>query len=181
MKKRLLRLDEHAAQARIAQIVDEVESGNRLAVVADAGTPGVSDPGALLVNAAYEAGLEVDSIPGPSAVTNALALSGFFAQRYVFVGFLPRKPGPAAAELEPFRDSTYTIVLFESPHRVTKTIEVLFSALGERRAAVCREMTKVHQDVRRGWLSELAKLSLPSKGEYTIVVEGKRRQVAEDA
>lgn len=179
IKKPLTRLDDRSSAKALSTLLQQVRSGANLAVVSDAGTPVVSDPGAALVDLAYSEGIEVDSVPGPSAVANALALSGFFAQRYVFLGFLPRKLGGIRAELEPYVESTLTIVLFESPFRVTKTLEAVLQILGDRRACACREMTKLHQQVERGRLSELVQRNLSTKGEYTVVIEGLRRQIAE--
>lgn len=176
----MLRLDAHTEGSRLADILKQIPKGGSLAVVTDAGTPGISDPGAALVDKAYEAGFEVESVPGPSAVSNALALSGFFAQRYAFLGYLPRKKGAFQQELRAYGDSTLTIVLFESPFRVTKSLEMVLEVLGDRRACLCREMTKLHQQVLRGGLSELIASNPPTKGEYTIVIEGKRHAIAEN-
>ncbi len=170
-------LHDHTPPAKIVEFVDLVRSGQSLALLTDAGTPGISDPGAQLVDSLLEEGLAVEPIPGPSAVTAALSVSGFFAQRFAFLGFLPRKPGPAKEVLAPFAESSLTIVLFESPHRFTKTLQVCHEALGERRYAVCREMTKVHGQV---WRSELPTLpvqaEVPAKGEFTLVIEGSRKR-----
>ena len=144
----------------------------------DAGTPGVSDPGPVLVDLAYERGVVVDAIPGPSAALTALMLSGFFAQKFAFLGFLSKKQGAIKGELAPFADSTTTIVFFESGNRLEKTLATAVEALGERRLAICREMTKAHQEVIRGRLSELAKESRTFKGECTVVLEGKRKTLA---
>ncbi len=169
----LTRLDDHVPEARLEEVLDAVEAGKLVVFVSDAGVPGISDPGARLVNRAYERGLCVDSVPGPSSVTNALALSGFYAQRFAFLGFLPRKRSKLEGLLEPYRDSTFALVFFDRPERVERSLEVFESALGERRVAICREMTKVHQEVRRGLLSERGALCAGLRGELTIVVEGK--------
>ena len=180
IKRRMVRLDEHATAAKVAEVVADAANGANVVLASDAGTPLVSDPGTALVDAAYWAGVDVDSVPGPSSVTNALALSGFYAQKFVFLGFLPKKPAGIRAELEPYRVSSMTVVVFDSPRRVPKTLEQVHDALGDRRVAVCREMTKLHQDVHRGRLSEAASWPLPSKGEYTIVIEGYRKGVPDD-
>jgi 16S rRNA (cytidine1402-2'-O)-methyltransferase len=176
VKKRVLRLDEHATASQIRAVLAEVKAGKQIVVTSDAGTPGVSDPGAALVDMAHAEGLEVDSVPGPSAASNALALSGFYAQKYSFLGFLARRAGALRSELEQYRTSSTTLVVFESPHRVRETLRAAQEVLGDRRAAVCREMTKVHQGVYRGRISELLGLDLPEKGEYTLVIEGWRKQ-----
>lgn len=178
LKKTAIRIDEHAPEVALKKIIDRAKSGETIVVTSDAGTPGISDPGARLVDLAYEAGVAVDAIPGPSAVTNALALSGFFAQRYAFLGFLPRKKGGQLSEFEPFSSSTYTLVLFESGARIGRTLSAALEALGDRRAALCREMTKLHQEVIRGRLSQLAQDVPNLKGEVTVVIEGARRNLA---
>ncbi|MBL1149795.1 MAG: 16S rRNA (cytidine(1402)-2'-O)-methyltransferase [Armatimonadetes bacterium] len=172
-KKSLVRLDEHAGPSAISRVVERAVKGETVAFVTDAGVPGVSDPGADLVQAAVEAGLAVECVPGPSAVTAALALSGFYAQQYVFLGYPPRRPGRLRAALEPLRDSTMTLVLFESPHRVAETLNVAAEVLGGRRFAVCREMTKAFEEVIRGRLGE-DEPGGPLKGEVTVVIEGRR-------
>jgi 16S rRNA (cytidine1402-2'-O)-methyltransferase len=130
------------------------------------------------VDLAYEAGVEVDAIPGPSAVFTAVMLSGFYAQKLVFLGFLARKPGAIASELEPYVESTTTLVFFEAPTRLLKTLEIALKTLGDRRVALCREMTKAHQEVIRGRLSELVSTERTFKGECTVVLEGKRKSFA---
>jgi len=176
MRKAVVRVDEHTPASQISAILERASHGETVAVTTDAGTPGVSDPGAALVDRAYELKLPVDSVPGASAVSNALALSGFYAQRYSFLGFLPRKANSLKQEFEPYQASPMTLVFFESPHRIQKALLALFLVLGDRRVCVCREMTKLHQQVVRGRLSELQSLDFVSKGEYTVVVEGRRRK-----
>ncbi len=178
LKKPLARLDEHAPDAALEKIVDQIASGKVVVFASDAGTPAVSDPGARLVDLAYASGVEVDAIPGASAVTNALALSGFFAQRFAFLGFLPRKTGAQRAEFEAFRDSTYTLVIFESAERTPKMLESALAVLGDRRVAICREMTKMHQGVLRGRLSVVFAQATNLKGEVSVVIEGVRRNIA---
>lgn len=176
LPKPMVVLNEHAGERQVSAILARLESGESAALTTDAGTPGISDPGALLVDAAYERGLVVDAIPGPSAVTHALMLSGFFAQRFAFLGFLPRKPSHIREVLEPFEDSAMTLVVFESPFRVDKLLPALHASLGSRRFAICRELTKLHQQVWRGVLPCIpSEQEVPRKGEFTLVVEGKRR------
>ncbi len=176
IKKPLAILNDHTSPAKIDALVARISEEGQACLLTDAGTPGISDPGALLVEACAEAGLDVDALPGASAVTTALSLSGFFAQRFAFLGFLPKKPGPVAEVLKPFVDSSSTLVLFESPFRVLKTLEFCEAALGDRRVAICRELTKMHQQVWRTSLSKRpTEKDVPLKGEFTIVIEGKRR------
>jgi 16S rRNA (cytidine1402-2'-O)-methyltransferase len=175
IKKPMRVLNEHTTDAKIVSYLAEIE-GKTAAVISDGGTPGISDPGARLVDLATQDDFEIDAIPGPSAVTTALMLSGFYAQRFVFLGFLPRKAGAIKSELEPFVDSTMTLVMFESPFRIGELLKLAGEVLGPRRFAACREMTKLHQEILRGTLeSEVEKWNLSTKGEYCLVIEGKRR------
>jgi 16S rRNA (cytidine1402-2'-O)-methyltransferase len=170
-------LNDHTSPEATASYAREIAAGARWALVSDAGTPVVSDPGAALVDACLGAGVEVDVVPGPSAVLAALCVSGFYAQRFTFLGFLPRKPGPAAQALRPFAESTMTLVLFEAAPRLDSLLRALGSALGSRRVVVCRELTKRHQQVWRGTLDVPPPPSeVPRKGEITVVVEGHRNK-----
>ena len=170
-----MRLDEHAPESKLRSVVEQISVGKSVVYFSDAGTPGVSDPGPALVDMAYEAGVVVDAIPGPSAALTALMLSGFYAQKFVFLGFLARKPGAIKSEFAPYAESTTTLIFFEAANRLTKTLSLAHEALGERRVAICREMTKSHQEVLRGQLSELAETDRAFKGECTVVLEGRRK------
>jgi 16S rRNA (cytidine1402-2'-O)-methyltransferase len=177
VKKPMTVLNEDTPPHKVEALVEMIKAEGPAALVTDAGSPAVSDPGSELVDLCAAEGLEIDAIPGPSAVTAALALAGFFAQRFSFLGFLPRKPGPAKKIIEPYVDSTATLVLFESPHRIDKTLAVCAEALGPRRCAICREITKLHQQVVRCRLDELpTEAEMVRKGEFTIVIEGFRKQ-----
>ena len=170
-------LNEHTLKDRLVGYVQMFAEGKTAAMLTDAGAPGISDPGSMLVELCHLEGIEVDAVPGPSAVTTALMLSGFFAQRFCFLGFLPRKAGAIREELLPFQDSTMTLVFFESPYRILKLLAVIHEVLGERRYAICREMTKLYQQVYRGLLPLIpSEKEVPLKGEFTLVVEGKRRK-----
>lgn len=172
----LVRLDDaHASPAAIDRLLDRIETGEVVVLVSDAGTPAVSDPGAKMVDRAYERGLPVCAVPGPSAVTLALSLSGFFAQRFVFLGFLPRKTGKIKEVLTPYVKSPLPIVFFERPERLRKVLEVVLEVVGDRRVALCREMTKAHEEVRRGSISDLLRQDWAHKGELTVVIEGDRK------
>lgn len=175
-------LNDHTPERAVEALATDLAGGVRAALLTDAGTPCVSDPGAALVDRCHEQGIAVDAVPGPSAPTLALALSGFFAQRYAFLGFLPRKPGPLRALFRPFAESPLTLVWFDSPHRFRKTLETLAQEFGGRRYAVCREMTKAHQQVFRGELPKIpSEQEVPAKGEFTLVLEGLRRAGRMDA
>ncbi|MCC7102746.1 MAG: 16S rRNA (cytidine(1402)-2'-O)-methyltransferase [Fimbriimonadaceae bacterium] len=175
LKRPLKTLNEHTTESGLAAYVQLIQAQSAV-LITDAGTPGISDPGARFVSLCHANGLQVDAVPGPSAVTLALSLSGFFAQRFAFLGFLPRKAGPMKAELTPFVQSPYTLVLFESPFRIDALAEAALEALGDRRVAYCRELTKVHQQVVLATLSGLPSvLEMPRKGEFTVVIEGYRK------
>ena len=178
IKKTMRVAHDHSEDSQLDRLLDEIETGKQAVLLTDGGAPGVSDPGARLVDLAHGRGIEVDGIPGPSAVINALMLSGFYAQRFAFLGFLGRTPGDIKKELAIFRESPYTLVLFESPFRFKKLLESAGEALGERRYAICREITKRNQQVFRSELPTIPNESeVPSKGEFTIVIEGRRKKL----
>ena len=160
--------------ARTPVLVEALEAGERVLLVTDAGMPSVSDPGYRLVAAAVERGIVVTAVPGPSAVLTALAVSGLPVDRFCFEGFLPRKAGERSRRLADLADERRTMVFFEAPHRTATALAAMAEAFGDdRRAAVCRELTKTHEEVRRGGLAELAGWAGEGvRGEVTIVVEG---------
>ncbi len=154
-------LHQHNESARVAKVLAELEGGGDVALVSDAGTPLVSDPGERLVAAVLEAGFEVVPIPGASAVLAALAGCGLPTERFSFLGFLPRKAGERGALLRSYVDRPETLVLFESPRRVGATLTALAEGLGDRPACVARELTKLHEEFVRGSLTELADRRAP--------------------
>ncbi|GGL87801.1 16S rRNA (cytidine(1402)-2'-O)-methyltransferase [Nakamurella endophytica] len=159
--------------ARIPGILDRIRGGGRVLLVTDAGMPSVSDPGYRLVAAAAAAGLRVTSVPGPSAVVTALALSGLPSDRWTFEGFPPRKAGERSRALRELAGERRTMVFFESVHRIADTVGAMVQAFGaDRPAALCRELTKMHEEVRRGTLGELAAGLDGVRGEITLVVAG---------
>lgn len=161
-------------RARLGELLDRVQAGEDVALVSDGGTPGVSDPGRHLVEAALDAGLPVSPIPGPSAVATLLSASGLPADRFVFEGFLPARPGERRRRLRALRTESRTLVLFEAPHRLLDTLQDLAAILGERRIVLGRELTKIHETVLRGSARELADMLAagPVRGEITLAVEG---------
>jgi 16S rRNA (cytidine1402-2'-O)-methyltransferase len=165
---------EHNESSRAAELVARLVAGDRVVVVTDAGMPSVSDPGYRLVTAAVEAGVRVTCVPGPSAVLMALAVSGLPVDRFCFEGFLPRKPGERARMLAGLVDERRTMVFFEAPHRIDATLTAMAEAFGvDRTAAVCRELTKTYEEVKRGGLADLAAWAADGvRGEITIVVAG---------
>jgi len=177
---RLRSFHEHSDDAKVLQIVEELANGAHYALVSDAGTPVVSDPGVYLVSRAAEAGVAVEAIPGPSAVLAALCVAGLPVRRFVFEGFLPRGGGDRKRALERIAHSEVTVVLFESPHRIHATLDDLEQELrSERQIALCRELTKMHEQTIRGSVQEVrAGLSSPARGEITLVIEGKAPDAA---
>jgi 16S rRNA (cytidine1402-2'-O)-methyltransferase len=167
---RLLSLHEHNEAARAAELLPRLEAGARVALVSDAGLPGISDPGARLVAAALAAGVAVTVLPGPSAVETALVASGLVADRYQFLGFLPRGRALEAVWEELAR-WPHAVVAFESPRRLPATLVSLAAALPARPAAVCRELTKRFEEVTRGTAADLAeRFRTAPKGEITLVL-----------
>jgi 16S rRNA (cytidine1402-2'-O)-methyltransferase len=167
----LVSLHEHNEAQRVPELVSRLEAGERVALVSDAGMPAVSDPGARLVSAALAAGIEVTVLPGPSAVTAALAASGLGGDGFVFCGFLPRS-GPALEALVDRLDAAgMPLVAFESPRRLPATLRRLAARQPERQACVCRELSKLHEQIARDSLAGLAEtFSAPPKGEVTLVL-----------
>jgi 16S rRNA (cytidine1402-2'-O)-methyltransferase len=170
-------LHEHNEQQRITEVLARLGAGEHLALVADAGTPTVSDPGFRLLAACAAAGVRIVPIPGPSALLAALVVSGLPTDRVAFDGFLPRRAGTRHARLSELAGEVRTIVLYLSPHRAADDLRDLAEALGaDRRAALCRELTKLHEEVRRGTLGELAASTADGvRGEVTLVVAGADR------
>ena len=178
---RVLSFHEHNEAARTPDLVERLRLGERVLVVTDAGMPSVSDPGYRLVTAAVEAGIRVTGVPGPSAVLMALAVSGLPVDRFCFEGFLPRKAGERASALAGLAREPRTMVFFEAPHRLDRSLAAMAEAFGDDRpAAVCRELTKTYEEVRRGPLDELARWAAEGvRGEITVVVAGATAPVAD--
>jgi len=168
---RLLSYHEHNEAKRTAELLPRLEAGERLALVSDAGLPGVSDPGVRLVRAALDAAVDVTVLPGPSAVETALVASGLVAEQYRFLGFLPRGGGKLTALWDELRGWPWPAVAFESPQRLPATLRSLAAADPERQVAVCRELTKRFEEVARGTAAALAeRFGSPPKGEITLVL-----------
>jgi 16S rRNA (cytidine1402-2'-O)-methyltransferase len=169
--KRLLSYHEHNEAKRAAEVLSRLEAGERVALVSDAGMPGISDPGPRLVSSALARGVPVTVLPGPTAVETALVASGFPAERYQFVGFLPRGAGALASLWEELAGWPHPVVAFESPKRLPATLRSLAAAEPERDVAVCRELTKRFEEVVIGTAAELAgQFEQPPKGEITLVL-----------
>jgi 16S rRNA (cytidine1402-2'-O)-methyltransferase len=167
----LLSYHQHNEAARTAQVVDRLRRGERVALVSDAGLPGVNDPGARLIAAALTGGLEVTVLPGASAVETALVASGLAADRFQFVGYLPRRAAELRALATELGSWSGAVVAFESPRRLPASLRALVTELPDRPAAVCRELTKRYEEVARGSLEELsARFADPPRGEITLVL-----------
>jgi 16S rRNA (cytidine1402-2'-O)-methyltransferase len=171
---RLESLHEHNEVAQSAQIVERVARGELVVLISDAGTPGISDPGSRAVEAVVAAGLRVSTAPGPSAVVAALTVSGLSTDRFVMEGFMPRKAGERAQRYDEWAREARTIVFYESPQRVTATLSELATVTPDRRVAVVRELTKIHEEVLRGTVAEVASLLSVRDvmGEIVVVLEG---------
>ncbi len=173
----LMSVHHHSSSAKVAEVIGMIRDGKTIAVVTDAGTPGISDPGGILVAAAYDAGVKVVAVPGPSAVTAALSLSGLPTDRFRFFGFIPHKKGRETMLME-IADSAETAVFFESPHRLLKTLERLKELLENgRTVVVTRELTKLFEEVVRGSIGYVNDVFTDNpgkvRGEFVVVVSGK--------
>lgn len=178
IRKPVVAYFQHSPPRRLGELLERLKRGETLALVTESGTPGVSDPGSKLVEAALEAGVKVIPLPGPSAVAAAASVSGFDVDSFHFAGFLPRKPGKRRKALRALADLDATLLFFESPHRVIATLEDMLTELGDRRLTLCRELTKIHEEVRRttvGKVLERFRGEEP-RGEFTLAIEGAPRK-----
>jgi 16S rRNA (cytidine1402-2'-O)-methyltransferase len=174
IKTRTISYHEHNERERAAELIEKLKTGSNIAVVSDAGTPGISDPGFRLVQAAAAENIRVVSIPGPTAAISALVSSGIPGDEFLFVGFLPAKSSQRRTRLAELSQIPATLVFYEAPHRLSQTLNDMRAVLGEREAAVARELTKLHEELLRGKLSELAERfnsdSTP-RGEFVVIVD----------
>lgn len=169
--ERLAVCNDHTEFSRVADVLGVLAEGRDVAIVSDAGTPGISDPGERIVRAAIDAGYDVSAVPGPSAAVMALTISGLAADRFVFEGFLPRKGAERAAHLADIANEPRTTIIYEAPHRVLRTLDDLRAACGDDRlVVVARELTKLYEEVVRGPLGTID-IGGP-RGEYVLVLEG---------
>ncbi len=163
-------------------LVEDLKAGKNIALVSDAGTPGISDPGEELVKFCQEAGIEVTSLPGPAACITALTMSGLSTRRFCFEGFLPMDKKEREVVLERLKKETRTTIFYEAPHRLDKTLKVIYEAIGNRRLNICKELTKRHE---KNWLTTLEEAIAwyeenDARGEYVIVIEGLDPKVLEE-
>jgi 16S rRNA (cytidine1402-2'-O)-methyltransferase len=166
---------EHTKAPKINYILERLEEGN-VALVSEAGMPGISDPGYELVTAAIDRGFPVVPIPGPSVVTAALAVSGLPTDSFKCLGFLPSRASARRRLLEEVTDETSTLVIFEAPHRLAASLDDMLAILGDRKIAACRELTKLHEEVFRGSISQAIEHFTRPRGEFTLIIEGKRNK-----
>jgi len=162
-------------EARITpSLVERMQRGEKMALITDAGTPGISDPGFYLVRAALAAGIAVTTTPGPSALLAALTLAGFPCETFVFVGFTPKKPGELTRLVESLVEEPRTTVLYVAPHQLRKVIDAIAACIPEREMAVAKELTKLHEEITRGTAEELKTKFAPTmpRGEFVLVVKG---------
>lgn len=175
----LTSFNEHNQSSRLPELLSSLEEMD-VALVSDAGTPGVNDPGQALVQAASEVGIEVVAVPGASAVTSAVAVSGLVEGAFVYLGFLPRKKGERTKLLESLAREQRPIVAFETPRRLRQSLQDILEILGDRPIAVCREMTKLHEEVFHGAVSEAIEYFQQPRGEFTLVLEGGNDRYQDD-
>lgn len=179
--KKLISCHEHNEEAASSQIVSLLKQGKKVAYMSDAGYPAISDPGSRLVANCLNNGIKVSTVSGPNAALNALAGSGLDSTHFYFHGFLSSKPSERDQELQEIQSRKETVIFYESPHRIGKTLAALYEALGERPAVIARELTKAHEEFIRGNLKEFLALDVSSlKGEMAIIVEGKKEEKAID-
>jgi 16S rRNA (cytidine1402-2'-O)-methyltransferase len=179
IKTRLISYNQHNQRRKGPELIRRLKSGLDVALVTNAGTPGVSDPGALLINQAVEEGIQVSPIPGPSAVISALSVSGLRAERFLFLGFLSHRSSKRRKELKDLISEQRTMVFFEAPHRLQAMLMDLRDILGDRQIVLVREMTKIFEEIKRGLVRDVLKQLEPEniKGEFTLVVAGREKNV----
>lgn len=174
IKKPLMSYWSEKEKVRAEEIIQKIKSGHAVALISDAGTPGISDPGAVVIRRAIEENIEIISVPGPSALIAALSVSGISLDEFTFIGFLPAKQSQRRKKLMELSIEKRTLVFYEAPHRLLQSLTDMFEVLGDRRICIARELTKIYEEIIRGKLSEVLQRLENSKiaGEYVIVLEG---------
>lgn len=172
IKKRVMSYHEFNKMDQENQIISDLKEGKHIALISDAGTPGISDPGYEIIQRVIEEGFYVVSIPGASAILAALVTSGLVIQPFTFIGFLPRKLSEQKEVLKQYISRSETLVIYESPLRIQKTLQTLYDVLGNRRLSIARELTKAFETIIRTTLSEATTMEMNLKGEYVIIIEG---------
>jgi 16S rRNA (cytidine1402-2'-O)-methyltransferase len=178
IKKPLVSYHKFNENEKSENIIEILKEGKNVALVSDAGTPGISDPGSVIVKKCIEEGIEFDVLTGATAVTTALVYSGLDTTKFLFRGFLPRENKDRKSIIEDLKDREETLIFYEAPHRLIKTLEFLYENLGDRQIAICRELTKIHEEIIRRNLSEAIEYyrNKEPRGEYVLVVQGKSRE-----
>ncbi len=178
ISKHIITINSYNEERKAKEIAGYILEGKDCALITSAGTPCISDPGQRVVRLCHESGIDVRAVPGPSAPVSALSISGIFADKFLFYGFLPQKKGKKVKVFREISTMPYASVFFESPRRLVETLECIRDGFGERFVVVLKEMTKVYEDVKRGYISELIEYFREQdiKGEYVIIVDGREKQ-----
>lgn len=178
IKKPLMSYHKHNEKDKSELLIEKLKDGKNIALVSDAGTPGISDPGSVIVRKCIEEGIDFEVLPGATAVTTALVYSGMDTSQFVFIGFLPRENKDKRAFLQGIKDRTETLIIYESPHRLINTLEILKDVLGNRNIAICRELTKIYEQILRFTIEESIKYYLENniRGEFVLVIEGRDKK-----
>lgn len=182
IKKTLISYHKHNEYGKSEDIIGIINSGRSVAIVSDAGTPGISDPGEILVKRCIEESIQFEVLPGATATTTALVYSGFDTTKFMFRGFLPRENKDRMELVDSLKDRSETIIFYEAPHRLLSTLDFLKEAFGDRRIAICRELTKLHEEIVRVTISEAISYfsNKQPKGEFVLVLEGKTKEDIEN-
>jgi 16S rRNA (cytidine1402-2'-O)-methyltransferase len=175
IKKSLFSYHKHNEQGKSLDIINKLKSGVNIALITDAGTPGISDPGSVIVEKCIDEGIEFEVLPGATAITTALVYSGLDTTKFLFRGFLPRENKERNPVIEEVKNVRDTLIFYEAPHRLLSTLEYLKDNLGDRKIAICRELTKLHEEIYRGRISEALDFFVDNRprGEFVLVIEGK--------
>ncbi|WP_333859593.1 16S rRNA (cytidine(1402)-2'-O)-methyltransferase [Clostridium sp.] len=178
IKKPLMSYHKYNEKDKSELLIEKLKDGKNIALVSDAGTPGISDPGSIIVRKCIEEGIDFEVLPGATAVTTALVYSGMDTSQFVFIGFLPRENKDKRAFLQGIKDRSETLIIYESPHRLMNTLEILKDVLGNRNIAICRELTKIYEQILRFTIEESIKYYLESniRGEFVLVIEGRDKK-----
>ena len=181
IKKQLISYHQHNEQGKSEDILSLIEGGKEVAIVTDAGTPGISDPGAVIVSKCIEKGYDFEVLPGATAITTVLVYSGLDTTKFLFRGFISRENKERKKLFDEVRNATETLIFYESPHRLLNTLSTLRKELGNRRISACRELTKLHEEITRGTIDEVIEFFSEKgvKGEFVLVVEGKTQDEIE--
>lgn len=184
IRKPMLSYHQHNEQGKSDNIIEKLKEGKIIALVTDAGTPGISDPGSVIVKKCIEENLDFEVLPGATATTTALVYSGLDTTKFLFRGFIPRENKERKPFMEEIKNSKETLIFYEAPHRLLNTLSFILESLGDRKIAVCRELTKLHEEIIRGTVSEIIESynEKNPRGEYVLVIEGKTdEEIMEEA